>query len=432
MKEEPVNMRILVIGRGGREHAIVWALKRSEKVKHIFCAPGNAGTALLAENVDIGEMEFDRLVQFAQDNAVDLVVVGPDDPLAAGIVDAFEAAGVPVYGPRKNAAEIEGSKIFMKNLLRKYGIPTAKYETFTDYESALAYLRSQPVPIVIKADGLAAGKGVTVCFTAEEAERALRETMVEKSFGAAGDKVVIEEYLEGQEMSILSFVDGETVRPMVPAQDHKPVFDGDKGPNTGGMGTYSPLPHIPQSVIDDAIENIIKPTARAMVAEGRPFRGVLFAGLMVTKDGPKTIEFNARFGDPETQVVLPRLKTDLVDIILASINGRLHDIDISWSDEAAVCVVLASEGYPGAYAKGLPIEGLEQTGDVLVFHAGTARSDGKVVTSGGRVLGVVGLGADIAQARERAYAAAERIRFQGKHFRTDIAMKALQAQTVKG
>ncbi|MGG1311635.1 phosphoribosylamine--glycine ligase [Cohnella laeviribosi] len=425
-------MRILVIGRGGREHAIVWALKRSEKVKHIFCAPGNAGTALLAENVDIGEMEFDRLVQFAQDNAVDLVVVGPDDPLAAGIVDAFEAAGVPVYGPRKNAAEIEGSKIFMKNLLRKYGIPTAKYETFTDYESALAYLRSQPVPIVIKADGLAAGKGVTVCFTAEEAERALRETMVEKSFGAAGDKVVIEEYLEGQEMSILSFVDGETVRPMVPAQDHKPVFDGDKGPNTGGMGTYSPLPHIPQSVIDDAIENIIKPTARAMVAEGRPFRGVLFAGLMVTKDGPKTIEFNARFGDPETQVVLPRLKTDLVDIILASINGRLHDIDISWSDEAAVCVVLASEGYPGAYAKGLPIEGLEQTGDVLVFHAGTARSDGKVVTSGGRVLGVVGLGADIAQARERAYAAAERIRFQGKHFRTDIAMKALQAQTVKG
>lgn len=425
-------MRILVIGRGGREHAIVWALKRSEKVKHIFCAPGNAGTALLAENVDIGEMEFDRLVQFAQDNAVDLVVVGPDDPLAAGIVDAFEAAGVPVYGPRKNAAEIEGSKIFMKNLLRKYGIPTAKYETFTDYESALAYLRSQPVPIVIKADGLAAGKGVTVCFTAEEAERALRETMVEKSFGAAGDKVVIEEYLEGQEMSILSFVDGETVRPMVPAQDHKPVFDGDKGPNTGGMGTYSPLPHIPQSVIDDAIENIIKPTARAMVAEGRPFRGVLFAGLMVTKDGPKTIEFNARFGDPETQVVLPRLKTDLVDIILASINGRLHDIDISWSDEAAVCVVLASEGYPGTYAKGLPIEGLEQTGDVLVFHAGTARSDGKVVTSGGRVLGVVGLGADIAQARERAYAAAERIRFQGKHFRTDIAMKALQAQTVKG
>jgi len=425
-------MRILVIGRGGREHAIVWALKRSEKVKHIFCAPGNAGTALLAENVDIGEMEFDRLVQFAQDNAVDLVVVGPDDPLAAGIVDAFEAAGVPVYGPRKNAAEIEGSKIFMKNLLRKYGIPTAKYETFTDYESALAYLRSQPVPIVIKADGLAAGKGVTVCFTAEEAERALRETMVEKSFGAAGDKVVIEEYLEGQEMSILSFVDGETVRPMVPAQDHKPVFDGDKGPNTGGMGTYSPLPHIPQSVIDDAIENIIKPTARALVAEGRPFRGVLFAGLMVTKDGPKTIEFNARFGDPETQVVLPRLKTDLVDIILASINGRLHDIDISWSDEAAVCVVLASEGYPGAYAKGLPIEGLEQTGDVLVFHAGTARSDGKVVTSGGRVLGVVGLGADIAQARERAYAAAERIRFQGKHFRTDIAMKALQAQTVKG
>ncbi|WP_080832847.1 phosphoribosylamine--glycine ligase [Cohnella massiliensis] len=418
-------MRILVIGRGGREHAIVWALRRSEKVKHIFCAPGNAGIGSLAENVDIGELEFDRLVQFALDNAVDLVVVGPDDPLAAGIVDAFEAAKVPVYGPRKNAAEIEGSKIFMKNLLRKYGIPTAKYETFTEYEPALAYLRSQPAPIVIKADGLAAGKGVTVCFTAEEAERALRETMVDKSFGAAGDKVVIEEYLEGQEMSILSFVDGETVRPMPAAQDHKPVFDGDKGPNTGGMGTDSPLPHIPQAIIDEAIETIVKPTARAMAAEGRPFRGVLFAGLMITKDGPKTIEFNARFGDPETQVVLPRLNTDLVDIFLASINGRLHDLDISWSDEAAVCVVLASGGYPGSYPKGLPIHGLDDAGDALVFHAGTAERDGNIVTAGGRVLGVVGLGKDIADARGKAYEAADKISFEGKFNRTDIAAKAL-------
>ncbi|RUS46543.1 phosphoribosylamine--glycine ligase [Cohnella sp. AR92] len=418
-------MKILVIGRGGREHAILWSLKRSDKVKKLYCAPGNAGTAQIAENVDIGEFEFDKLVQFSLDNAIDLVVVGPDDPLAAGIVDVFEAAKVPVYGPRKNAAEIEGSKIFMKNLLKKYSIPTAKYETFTDYEAALAYLREQPVPIVIKADGLAAGKGVTVCFTREQAEDALRETMVSKSFGAAGDKVVIEEFLEGQEMSILAFVDGETVRPMSAAQDHKPVFDGDKGPNTGGMGTYSPLPHIPQSIIEESIETIIKPTAKAMVAEGRPFRGVLFAGLMITKDGPKTIEFNARFGDPETQVVLPRLQTELVDIFLASINGRLGEIEISWSDEAAVCVILASGGYPGSYGKGFPIKGLDDVGDVLVFHAGTAEKDGEIVTSGGRVLGVVGRGTGIAEARAKAYEAANRIQFEGKQNRTDIAAKAL-------
>ncbi|OXS56905.1 phosphoribosylamine--glycine ligase [Cohnella sp. CIP 111063] len=420
-------MRILVIGRGGREHAIVWALKKSPKVEKIFCAPGNAGIAGLAENVDIGEMEFARLVGFAKEQSIDLVVVGPDDPLAAGIVDEFEAASIPVYGPRKNAAEIEGSKIFMKNLLRKYDIPTAKYETFTDYESAKAYLAQQPVPIVIKADGLAAGKGVTVCFTREEADKALEETMVSKSFGAAGDKVVIEEFLEGQEMSILAFVDGNTVRAMSPAQDHKQVFDNDKGPNTGGMGTYSPLPHIDQAIIEDAIENIVKPTARAMVSEGRPFRGVLFAGLMITKDGPKTIEFNARFGDPETQVVLPRLETDLLDIFLASIDGTLADIDMRWSDEAAVCVVLASGGYPGSYPKGFPIDGLDSVNvpGALVFHAGTALKDGRVVTNGGRVLGVVGRGAGIAEARANAYAAAAGITFEGKQNRTDIAAKAL-------
>ncbi|XID90501.1 phosphoribosylamine--glycine ligase [Paenibacillaceae bacterium WGS1546] len=420
-------MRILVIGRGGREHAIVWALKKSDRVEKIYCAPGNAGIAQLAENVDIGEMEFGRLVDFARAQTIDLVVVGPDDPLAAGIVDEFEAASIPVYGPRKNAAEIEGSKIFMKNLLRKYGIPTAKYETFTDYASARAYLAEQPVPIVIKADGLAAGKGVTVCFTREEADKALEETMVNKSFGAAGDKVVIEEFLEGQEMSILAFVDGNTVRAMPPAQDHKPVFDGDKGPNTGGMGTYSPLPHIPQSVIDDAIENIVKPTARAMASEGRPFRGILFAGLMITKDGPKTIEFNARFGDPEAQVVLPRLETELLDIVLASIAGTLDEIDIRWNDEAAVCVVLASDGYPGAYPKGFPISGLDKAKapGALVFHAGTAFKNGQVVTNGGRVLGVVGRGAGIAEARANAYEAAAAIAFQGKMNRTDIAAKAL-------
>jgi phosphoribosylamine--glycine ligase len=421
-------MRILVIGGGGREHAIVWALKKSEKVKEIFCAPGNAGIAQLAECVPIAVGQFDELIRFAKDAAIDLVFVGPDDPLADGIVDAFEAAGIQAYGPRKNAAEIEGSKIFMKNLLKKYDIPTAKYETFTDYESASAYLREQSTPIVIKADGLAAGKGVTVAATLEEAEQALREAMVDKVFGEAGNQIVIEEFLEGQEMSILAFVDGETVRAMVPAQDHKPIFDGDKGPNTGGMGTYTPLPHIDQAIIDESIQNIIIPTAKAMVSEGRPFRGVLFAGLMITKDGPKTIEFNARMGDPETQVVLPRLQTDLIDIVIASLNGRLDQLDIQWSDEAAVCVVVASEGYPASYPKGRVITGLAdaEAQGALVFHAGTAEKDGHIVTNGGRVLGIVGRGRDIAEARARAYEAVSVIDFEGKQNRTDIAAKALR------
>jgi len=420
-------MRILVVGGGGREHAIVWALKKSEKVKEIFCAPGNAGIAQLAEIVPIAVNQFDELIQFAKDAEIDLVFVGPDDPLADGIVDAFEAAGIVAYGPRKNAAEIEGSKIFMKNLLRKYDIPTAKYETFTDYESASAYLREQSAPIVIKADGLAAGKGVTVAATLEEAEHALRDMMVDKVFGQAGSQIVIEECLVGQEMSILAFVDGETVRAMVPAQDHKPIFDGDKGPNTGGMGTYTPLPHIDQAIIDESIQNIIIPTAKAMVSEGRPFRGVLFAGLMITKDGPKTIEFNARMGDPETQVVLPRLQTDLIDIVLASLSGNLDQLDIQWSEEAAVCVVVASEGYPASYPKGRVISGLAEAEaqGALVFHAGTAEKDGQFVTNGGRVLGIVGRGRDIAEARARAYEAVSVIDFEGKQNRTDIAAKAL-------
>ncbi|SFT19355.1 phosphoribosylamine--glycine ligase [Paenibacillus sp. BC26] len=422
-------MRIMVIGGGGREHAIVWALNKSDKVSKIFCAPGNAGIAELAECAPIPVNRFDELIQFACDNAVDLVFVGPDDPLADGIVDAFEARNIPVYGPRKNAAEIEGSKIFMKNLLKKYEIPTAKYETFTEYETALAYLREQELPIVVKADGLAAGKGVTVAATLEEAEEALHGMMVGKVFGESGGRVVIEEFLSGQEMSILAFVDGETVRAMVPAQDHKPVYDNDKGPNTGGMGTYSPLPHIDPAIVEESIENIIKPTARAMVSEGRPFRGVLFAGLMITKDGPKTIEFNARMGDPETQVVLPRLKTDLLDIVLASLNGRLDQLEIEWSDEAAVCVIAASEGYPAAYPKGLPISGLDaaKAQGALVFHAGTALSaEGEIVTNGGRVLGIVGRGSDIAEARAKAYEAAAAIHFDGMHCRTDIAAKALK------
>ncbi|MFX3636352.1 MAG: phosphoribosylamine--glycine ligase [Candidatus Pristimantibacillus sp.] len=421
-------MRILVVGGGGREHAIIWALKKSEKVTELFCAPGNAGIAQLAEIVPIAVNKFDELVQFAKDASIDLVFIGPDDPLAEGIVDAFEKHNIPVYGPNKAAAEIEGSKIFMKDLLKKYNIPTAKYETFTEYETALAYLRQQEIPIVIKADGLAAGKGVTVAYSMEEAEQALREAMVDKVFGAAGSQIVIEEFLEGQEMSILAFVDGETVRAMVPAQDHKPVFDNDKGPNTGGMGTYTPLPHIEQSIVDESIANIIIPTAKAMVSEGRPFRGVLFAGLMITKDGPKTIEFNARMGDPETQVVLPRLETDLLDIVLASLNGRLDQLDIVWSEEAAVCVIVASEGYPAAYPKGRIIEGLEaaEAQGALVFHAGTAEQDGRIVTNGGRVLGVVGRGRDIAEARARAYEAVGVIHFDGMHSRTDIAAKALR------
>jgi phosphoribosylamine--glycine ligase len=420
-------MDILVVGGGGREHAIIWSLSQSPKAGKIYCAPGNAGIAQLAECVPIGVFEFERLTDFAKEKEVGLVVIGPDDPLAGGIVDAFEAQNIPVFGPRKNAAEIEGSKTFMKDLLNKYNIPTAAYEKFDDYEAALAYLREQPLPIVIKADGLAAGKGVTVAYSREEAEQALSDIMVTKVFGEAGAQVVIEEFLAGQEMSILAFVDGETVRPMAAAQDHKPVFDGDKGPNTGGMGTYSPLPHIDEAIIQEAIETIIKPTAKAMVSEGRPFSGVLFAGLMISPEGkPKTIEFNARFGDPETQVVLPRLKSDLLEIFLAVTEGRLADIDIEWSDEAAVCVVLASGGYPGPYPKGVPIEGLEDSQDGLIFHAGTARGeDGSWVTNGGRVLGVVGLGTTIAEARFAAYARAEGISFSGKQSRSDIAMKAL-------
>ncbi|QJC53563.1 phosphoribosylamine--glycine ligase [Paenibacillus albicereus] len=422
-------MRILVIGGGGREHAIVWSLAKSHKVKELLCAPGNAGIAELAECVPIAVDHFDDLVQLAREREIDLVFVGPDDPLAAGIVDAFQDAGIPAFGPDRKAAEIEGSKIFMKDLLRKYGIPTARYESFTDFEAALAYLRTQQAPIVVKADGLAAGKGVTVAATLDEAEEALRGMMLGGVFGASGSQVVIEEFMTGQEMSILAFVDGETVRAMVPAQDHKPIFDGDKGPNTGGMGTYSPLPHLPQALVDDAIVNIIEPTARAMVAEGRPFRGVLFAGLMLTPDGVKTVEFNARMGDPETQVVLPRLETDLLDIVLAAMEGRLADIEIKWKDEAAVCVIAASEGYPGSYPKGRPISGLEAAKEAgaLVFHAGTAEKDGEIVTSGGRVLGIVGLGRDIAEARERAYEAAGLISFEGMQRRSDIAMKALKA-----
>ncbi len=419
-------MKVLVVGGGGREHAILWALSQSSKVSKLYCAPGNGGIAALAECVPIQVNQFELLSEFALAQSIDLVVVGPDDPLFEGIVDHFEALGIAVFGPRQNAAIIEGSKVFTKQLLKKYSIPTATYESFEDFESAAAYLQAHSIPVVIKADGLAAGKGVTVAFSREEAEQALREIMVDKVFGEAGNQVVIEEFLTGQEMSILAFVDGEVVRPMTPSQDHKQVFDGDKGPNTGGMGTYSPVPHIDQALVDEAIANILIPTARAMVAEGRPFRGVLYAGLMMTPQGPKTIEFNARFGDPETQVVLPRLKTDLLDIFLAVVNGKLADLEIEWRDEAAVCVIAASGGYPGTFERGFVIEGLDEVEDAIVFHAGTKRAeDGSLLTNGGRVLGVTALGKDIEEARTKAYAEIEKIRFHGKHSRTDIALKAL-------
>jgi len=426
-------VNVLVIGRGGREHTLVWALKKSPKVDRVYCAPGNAGIAQMAECVPIGEKAFDELGRFAKEKEIGLVVVGPEDPLLAGAVDYFESIGIPAFGPRKDAAEIEGSKAFAKALMAKYGIPTAAYASFDNYDEALAYLRSRKAPIVVKADGLAAGKGVTVAATLEEAEEALKAAMLDNVFGEAGSRVVIEQFLAGQEMSILSFVDGETVLPMVPAQDHKPVFDGDRGPNTGGMGTYSPVPHIPGSIVDKAVETIVKPTARAMVQEGRPFRGVLYAGLMITPEGePMVIEFNCRFGDPETQVVLPRLKSDLAEVMLATVEGRLADVKLEWSDEAAVCVVLASGGYPGPYRKGLPISGLDEVEESLVFHAGTALSDdGRIVTDGGRLLGVTATGKDLAEARAKAYADIDKIFYEGKHCRTDIGLKALQAGQAK-
>jgi len=422
------RMNILVVGKGGREHAICWKLRQSPRVDKLYCAPGNAGIAEIAELVPIGEMEFGKLTAWAKEHAIDLAVVGPEDPLFAGAADAFLEAGIKVFGPNRAAAIIEGSKSFTKDLLKKYGIPTAEYETFDDYEAALAYIRAKGAPIVVKADGLAAGKGVTVAQTLAEAEEALRAIMLDKAFGEAGNRVVIEECLTGQEMSILSFVHGETVRPMPAAQDHKRIFDGDRGPNTGGMGTYSPVPHIPQSVYDEAVRTIIEPAVRAMAAEGRPFSGCLFAGLMITPElKPKLIEFNCRFGDPETQVVLPRLKSDLAEIMLATAEGRLAEIpEPQWSADAAVCVVLAAEGYPGAYRKGDVIEGLGAVAESTVFHAGTARdAEGRIVTNGGRLLCVTALGATIAEARRKAYADVDRIRYAGKQYRTDIGLKAL-------
>ncbi len=420
-------MKVLVVGGGGREHAIVWKLSQSPKIDKIYCAPGNAGIEGLAECIAIGVNEIEKLADFAKENRIDLTFVGPEDPLLAGIVDCFEEKGLAIFGPNKQAALIEGSKTFAKELMEKYQIPTAQYASFTQYEDALAYVRRVGAPIVIKADGLAAGKGVVVAMTLSEAEDALASMMKDEVFGSAGAKVVVEEFLEGEELTLLSFVDGETVRPMVPSQDHKPVYNGDQGPNTGGMGTYSPVPQMPPSLVDQVVQEIVIPTAQAMIKEGSPFRGILYTGLMITANGPKVIEYNARFGDPETQVVVPRLESDLLDILIAGVTGELGNIDIQWKEEVAVCVIMASGGYPGPYRKGDEIKGLDQINDqALVFHAGTTQEDGKVVTNGGRVLGVTSIGKNVEEARNRAYQAVEQIRFEGAHYRTDIAQKALR------
>ncbi len=418
-------MKVLVVGNGGREHAIVWKLKQNKNIDEIFCAAGNAGIGQDATLVPIKPMEIDKLVEFAKENKIDLTVVGMDDPLVAGIVDAFSDAGLRVFGPKKNAAIIEGSKAFSKDLMKKYNIPTAKYETFSDYEEALKYLENQEMPIVVKADGLALGKGVLICNTLEEAKDAVNEIMVDKKFGESGSKVVIEEFLQGPEVSILSFCDGKTVVPMVSAQDHKRAYDNDEGLNTGGMGTFSPSVFYTEEMNKVCMETIFKPTVEAMAKEGRPFVGILYFGLMYTKDGMKVIEYNARFGDPETQVILPRLKTDLLDIFNACIDGTLDKMNIEWYDNAAVCVVLASGGYPLSYEKGFEITGLSDINEenTIVFHAGTVLKDGKFVTNGGRVLGVTGIGKDIEEAIENAYTSAKIINFDKKHFRNDIGRK---------
>lgn len=418
-------MNILVIGSGGREHALYWKLSESPQTEQIYAIPGNPG---MGASAAIALDDHAAILRFVKEHEIGLVVVGPEVPLMNGLVDKLEAAGIRTFGPRANAAEIEGSKSFAKDLMKKYGIPTARYEVFTAAEPARAYIRQEGAPIVVKADGLAAGKGVIVAMTEQEALDAVDAIMEDHSFGDAGARVVIEEFMEGEEASLLAFTDGTTIRPMISAQDHKRAYDGDRGPNTGGMGTYAPAPVMTPEMTERAVEEILKPTIAAMAKEGRVYRGCLYLGLMVTADGPKVVEFNARFGDPETQVVLPLLDSDLVAIMCACADGTLADVPIRWKDGAAVCVVLASGGYPGHYDKGQEIHGLAdaEAMGALVFHAGTAMKDGKLVTNGGRVLGVVGRGADISSAVDAAYAAATKISFKDAYYRKDIAHRALE------
>ena len=416
-------MKVLVVGSGGREHAICRAVAKSPRVDKIYCAPGNAGIASLAECVDIGAMEFDRLVAFAKDNAIDFTIIGMDDPLVGGIVDEFEKAGLKCFGPKKNAAILEGSKAFSKDLMKKYNIPTAAYENFTDADEALKYLETAKMPIVLKADGLALGKGVLICNTLEEAKEGVKTIMEDKKFGTAGNTMVVEEFMTGREVSVLSYVDGKTIKIMSSAQDHKRAGDGDTGLNTGGMGNFSPSPFYTKEVDDFCEKYIYQATVDAMASEGREFKGIIFFGLMLTEKGPKVLEYNARFGDPEAQVVIPRLKNDIVEVFEACVDGKLNEIDLQFEDNAAVCVVLASDGYPVSYEKGFPIEGLEtfkEKDGYYVFHAGTALKDGKIVTNGGRVLGVTAKGKDLKEARANAYEATKWISFENKYMRNDI------------
>ena len=422
-------MKVLVVGGGGREHSLVWKIRQSPEVDALYCAPGNAGIARQAECVPIGAEAIDKLKEFALKKAVDLTVVGPEAPLIHGIVNEFESAGLRVFGPSKAAARLEASKSFAKEIMKAKNVPTADCRLFTDVQEALDYARSAKPPIVVKADGIAAGKGVTVARDTQTAETAIKRCMVERAFGDAGDKIIIEECLEGEEASILAFTDGKTVVPMVSSQDHKPVYDNDEGPNTGGMGAYSPAPVVSEETEHEIYERIMIPVVEAMAEGGIPYRGVLYAGLIITTDGPKVLEFNARFGDPENQVTMPRLKSDLVPVLMACTReGELENLKLEWLPGACVTVVMASGGYPGSYEKGFPIEGLdkaESADDVVVFHAGTAVKDSRIVTAGGRVLGVTALGADISSAIERAYEAVRKIRFEGVHYRQDIGAKAL-------
>ena len=422
-------MKVLIVGSGGREHAIAMAVARSSRVSKIYCAPGNAGIEAVAECVPIGAMDFEALVDFAKEKEIDLAIIGMDDPLVGGIVDRFEEAGIRTFGPKANAAILEGSKSFSKDLMKKYGIPTAAYETFEDPQAAIDYLKSyNKYPVVLKADGLALGKGVLICQNEEEALAGVKEIMEDRKFGSAGDRMVIEEFMTGREVSVLSFCDGKTVKIMSSAQDHKRAGDGDTGLNTGGMGTFSPSPFYTPEVDEFCKKNIYEATARAMESEGRPFKGVIFFGLMLTAEGPRVLEYNCRFGDPEAQVVLPRLKGDIIDIMEACIDGTLDRTEVEFADNAAVCVVLASDGYPVKYEKGFPIEGLDKFDEkeYFCFHAGTKKSEtGQIVTNGGRVLGVTALGADLTTARANAYKATEWVNFENKYMRHDIG-KAIE------
>lgn len=421
-------MKVLVIGAGGREHALCWKIAQSPLCEKLYCAPGNAGTAQIAENVPLSAEDIPALADFAATHKIDLTVVGPERPLIRGIVDEFRRQGLPIYGPTAAAARLEGSKAFTDELLHRYGISRKRFAVFTDFAQAWEYVRQQGAPIVIKADGDAFGKGVKVAATLQEADEFLQRCLLEKEFGPAGERVVIEECLEGPECSIKVFTDGANLQPMVPSQDHKRIGEGDTGENTGGMGCYSPVPAVEEALFQQMIEQIIRPTLRAMAAEGHPYTGTLYGGMILTAQGPEILEYNCRFGDPETQVVLPRLQSDLLEILLAAVEGRLADMQLQWTPQACICVVMASAGYPGAYEKGKIISGLEAAqADPLVqiFHAGTAAQEGKIVTAGGRVLGVTALGDTLREARDRAYAAIEQIHFEGMYYRRDIGWRAL-------